>query len=1007
MAKKLVHNYTFTPSSNTVVIDAYVSGESLLLITNTTSGIILYNFADPALGAASLSYNSSTNKTTVVLEKDCSAMSSADNLQIFLENGSQEIEPTEMLYDPVNKFRVSEAQALIDTDFEYGNQITKWENLALVNNRPFSFVSQNQASTGISTISSMTMTPGQRVVTVNLVANSPRPGIGTAIVVQDTNLPFANGTYVVDTTPSATQFTYRTRTVNTTAITSIFDSNKTGIYTGTPYTNAGFGTCVVGVTTSVGTAVTITTPVAHGLSLGNQVVLVGSAATIINGTQHVAAIGSTNSFVIYTDTIPGAATTFSTIAYVKPSGTFIHRAVDGGVIFSTNANSNYEQTIRQTRRYFRYQSGKGVQISSGTCLRPNLTVDSITSIGVTVTVTTKDFHNIQRIPPGTSVTIAGCNESAYNGTFNVEDVLSFNKFTYHANSAPSATVASGTPTVSVTSWYGAVNRLGMFDQQNGVFFEFNGQHLYAVKRSSTFQIPGRVTVAQGSVTVSQTSSEFPTFFTKNLQIGDFIVIKGQSYRVIEVTNDTNITISPAYRGPSTDNVTALKTIDTKVPQSDWNIDKADGTGKSGYNVDLSRMQMFYIDYSWYGAGFIRWGLRGTDGNVFYVHKMKNNNVNTEAYMRSGNLPARYESSTEPPASVISSSLGAADTTVGIASTAGFPPQGTIVVKNANTIEYMNYVGVGTTGLSGLVRAKSGERAGLAITCSINSCIISVASTTNIQVGQRIISRGFPDGAFVASIGAGNSVSITGAASTNLVGVAATFVPMAATTPQTFTYSATDPVAVELAFPTFAPTISHWGTSVIMDGRFDDDKSLIFTFGQTTVTSINAGLSRALFSIRVAPSVDNGIAGAFGARELLNRLQLTLDSVGISIRGGTGNLLVTAVLNGTPSSTTTWTNAVANTAAPNSSFAQIANYAGGSTVVTGGETIAGFFVGSTDRLDLSSLRDLGNSILGGGGTTSNTQIYPDGPDTLTFVVTNLASATSVDVIGRLNWKEAQA
>ena len=57
------------------------------------------------------------------------------------------------------------------------------------------------------------------------------------------------------------------------------------------------------------------------------------------------------------------------------------------------------------------------------------------------------------------------------------------------------------------------------------------------------------------------------------------------------------------------------------------------------------MQMFYMDYSWYGAGFIRWGFRATDGNVIYVHKVPNNNFNTEAYMRSGNLPARYEVNT--------------------------------------------------------------------------------------------------------------------------------------------------------------------------------------------------------------------------------------------------------------------------------------------------------------------------------------------------------------------------
>ena len=38
-------------------------------------------------------------------------------------------------YDPVDKLRVSTPQSLIDTDFEYGQQPSKWEQLALQNNR--------------------------------------------------------------------------------------------------------------------------------------------------------------------------------------------------------------------------------------------------------------------------------------------------------------------------------------------------------------------------------------------------------------------------------------------------------------------------------------------------------------------------------------------------------------------------------------------------------------------------------------------------------------------------------------------------------------------------------------------------------------------------------------------------------------------------------------------------------------------------------------------------------
>jgi hypothetical protein len=52
--------------------------------------------------------------------------------------------------------------------------------------------------------------------------------------------------------------------------------------------------------------------------------------------------------------------------------------------------------------------------------------------------------------------------------------------------------------------------------------------------------------------------------------------------------------------------------------------------------------MAYIDYSWYGSGKVRFGFKTRKGRVNYVHSFLHNNRLTEAYMRSGNVPARYE-----------------------------------------------------------------------------------------------------------------------------------------------------------------------------------------------------------------------------------------------------------------------------------------------------------------------------------------------------------------------------
>ena len=743
---------------------------------------------------------------------------------------------------------------------------------------------------------------------------------------------------------------------------------------------------------------------------GNEIAVTGITGTNApNGNFYVSTVTSPTAFTYYANPSignPSSLTTTSAQIFVRPTSLFLHRPFDGGVLFGSNSASPNVTSIRQTRRQFRYQSGKGLQISSGTLMRPYSTIDQLTSSGTTVTVRTREAHNIQ---PGATIIVSGATETAYNGTFTVTSAPRYNTFTYTAGSTPSASPASGDPVVSVSTWSGAKTRLGAFDNQNGVFWEYDGTTLYAVRRSSTLQIGGRVSVNTGSNTVTQSDAEYPTSFAKQLKIGDWISIRGQSYKVINIASDTSMTINPPYRG--TANVTfgtVTKTVETRVAQSAFNIDKLDGTGPSGYNINLGTMQMFYIDYSWYGAGTIRWGIRGTDGNIIYCHRLSNNNVNSEAYMRSGNLPARYETTTDSPVTFLTATLAQAATSMTVNSTTEFPNSGVLIVRNGTNTEGITYTGKTATTFTGLTRGQAGSAvAGVSTTWSAGSVSGTVSSASGIQLGQRVHStanpNAVPDGTFVTAI-SGTTITLNEAvtsANPTLI-----FAPIGVTD-TAFTYSATAPTSVELAYPTFSPSVSHWGTAAIMDGRFDDDKSLIFTYGTPTSTTVAAGASIALMSIRVAPSVDNGQIGNFGTREIINRMQLKLNSFGITQSGTAQPLLITLVLNGTPSTSTAWTNAVANLSVQNSSLAQIASYAGGTTTISGGEVAGGFFSGDiTDRIDLTAVRDLGNSILGGGGSNANTNIFPDGPDTMTILIKNLGSS-SATVFGRLGWTEAQA
>lgn len=78
--KILIENYTFNAIARTITITDYTSInlEWILLITNTTDNIILYNFADATYPATVL-----TN--VITLAYDTSTMSNTDRIQIFLD----------------------------------------------------------------------------------------------------------------------------------------------------------------------------------------------------------------------------------------------------------------------------------------------------------------------------------------------------------------------------------------------------------------------------------------------------------------------------------------------------------------------------------------------------------------------------------------------------------------------------------------------------------------------------------------------------------------------------------------------------------------------------------------------------------------------------------------------------------------------------------------------------------------------------------------------------------
>ena len=187
-----------------------------------------------------------------------------------------------------------------------------------------------------------------------------------------------------------------------------------------------------------------------------------------------------------------------------------------------------------------------------------------------------------------------------------------------------------------------------------------------------------------------------------------------------------------------------------------------------------------------------------------------------------------------------------------------------------------------------------------------------------------------------------------------------------------------------------------------------------TFGTTPTP-------RPLVSIRVAPSVDNGLARNFGMRELANRMQMKLDSVGVLSQG---QFLIEGILNPATMNGITIPTEWESVRVGSGSLAQVIYHDGtgirgtGAPVtsptntVTGGDRIFAFYTenaGGTNysvtHFDAKKVRDLANCILNGNGSQANPS-FPNGPDILTITATNLGSGAA-NILCRISWTEAQA
>lgn len=598
--------------------------------------------------------------------------------------------------------------------------------------------------------------------------------------------------------------------------------------------------------------ITVTTYYAHGLVPGTPILVALSSGTnqaYAEGSFFVTSVPSTTTFTYTAKAGAAVSGSLAGIINVRSNSTYLPRSFDGGVVMSPGSPTRGASAVRQTKKYFRYQSGKGIMFTSGTMLQPTFDVVNVTASGTPVnsniSITTDLEHGLN---PGATITLAGITTSGYNGTgYIVTSITSDVTFVVQAQvSLGSTTAELGTqPRISVTAWHGSSVRAGIFDDQNGLFWEHDGVTLNVVQRSSTFQLAGFVSVGVGSNLVT---GDGTCRFQEQLNQGDQIVIRGMTHTVTSITDNNRMSVVPPFRGVNNQNrVKIALRNEIRIRQNQFNIDTLDGNGVSGFTIDPSKMQMLLVEYSWYGAGYVQYGVRAQGGVFAMAHKIPNNNRNNEAYMRSGNLPARYEAINDTPISALSAAIDSSQTTITLIDATDYPPASvTYPVFVMIESEIIKYSGKAGNTLTGCTRA---------------------ATFTQWAEGQ---SRSYT-----------SSASTSHAINTGVI----------------------------LISNTCVPTVNHWGSAIIMDGSFDEDTGYQFTFNRTNYgMPVTTGLKQVPFAMRLSPSVSNGTVGDLGDRDLINRAQLGLSQLTINLPTTGSRFLLEGILNPSniDSANTVWT-----------------------------------------------------------------------------------------------------
>jgi hypothetical protein len=446
--------------------------------------------------------------------------------------------------------------------------------------------------------------------------------------------------------------------------------------------------------------------------------------------------------------------------------------------------------------------------------------------------------------------------------------------------------------------------------------------------------------------------------------------------------------------------------------------------------------MAYIDYSWYGAGKIRYGFKTTEGQVQYVHEYVHNNNFYESYFRSGNLPTRYEVATyvNPTyipflfhwgTSVIMDGqfdddraylFTASSQTLDVPNTTpkSFASSGINLTTDLFTVQSHGFRTQDILQVESIApNGKRGDDTQNPATQVVGSnTLANLTNGTNYSVlvnSPNLIHLTPPNAVFslgseqvMTSAQSGTTVTITttlphGIPAGAYVGIyGSTRVP---TGPFIVTVLSSTSFTYTVATSATVASADDAGLAVAEVINFTTQGNTQYTYflyPEGTLNNTSGPSYQPLISLRLSPSVSSGLTGALGDRDVINRMQLRLQEVGVSTTELVDvKLLINPRLNNLN---------FAGVDAP--SLTQIVEHTAADTV-SGGVQVYNFKASGggngaeqTTSVSVTDLFELSNSILGGNS------IFPDGPDILTIAVSRL-TGTNTLTSSTLTWTEAQA